>query len=171
MNKLLAGKLKAEFDKEIARRLSNFEISIDDKASKFGRLYRWRQADVLHVFLLLIVSRNDNRFTIEAAWCPDAYYPLDLPVKVPQDSPQFNLRREFPINGRYRFRLAGLFYSSGDCWWKASNQDPCEEWGLAFLNPPLHTITLGSLADNVSNAIDAFEQFGLPYIQENACPQ
>lgn len=83
------------------------------------------------------------------------------------DAPKFNLRRGSPVNGRFRFRLAGLFHDKGDCWWQASIEDPCDGWDLDFLKPSANTVTVGSLADNVSHAVKIVEQFAIPYVQKH----
>jgi hypothetical protein len=168
MDKSIAKQLKAEFDKEITHRLPQFEVSSEDDARQFGRVYRWKGGDQLCVFVLLLVSQRDNRFTLEIAWSPDPSYPIDLPIMVPLDAPKFNLRRGSPIDGRFRFRLAGLFHDKGDYWWQASNKDPCDGWDLDFLKPSANTATIGSLADNVSHAVRSLEQLGIPYVQKHA---
>ncbi|MCY2991439.1 MAG: hypothetical protein NTY19_26720 [Planctomycetota bacterium] len=161
-------RLKSEFERQLAERLPQFRAARDAVLRDAGRVFHWHVSGSCHVFILLLLSRRDNEFTIELAWTTDTEFPPDLPLMNPIDMPQFRLRRDMPKDGRFRFRLAGLFHPRGEFWWPASSRRQFTDWvhgGSGAPGPaaaPADDDAL--LVAAVAAAIEAIERHGMPYL-------
>jgi hypothetical protein len=164
MDRTVAKELKREFARQLQEKLSQFRPCDTDEGRQFGRVFRWTVSPSCYVFVLLLLSRQDNTFTIEVAWSNTMEYPLDLPLMTPIDMPQYNLRRQGPIDGRFRFRLAGLFDARGDFWWRVPGASQFDDWVLEAAGQRQDRDGIPALVDQVAAAIDALVRYGMPYV-------
>jgi hypothetical protein len=158
--------LKREFERQLEQRLPQFCAAKDNVLRDAGRVFCWQVSPSCHVFILLLLSRRENEFTVEIAWSRESAFPSELPILNPIDMPEFRLRRDVPKDGRFRFRLAGLFHARGEFWWPASSRRQFGDWVLGGTIPT--TTAVGDddalLVTSVAAAIDAIERYGMPYV-------
>lgn len=164
MDRIVAKELKREFARQLQEKLPQFRPCDTDEGRQFGKVFRWTVSQSCHVFVLLLLSRPDNRFTIEVAWSNALEYPLGLPLMTPIDMPQYNLRRQSPSDGRYRFRLAGLFDARGDYWWRVPGASQFDDWVFEAAGQRQDRDVIPALVDQVATAIDALVRYGMPYV-------
>lgn len=164
MQRTISRQLKNEFANQITQALPQFGKCSGDDANQFGAVFHWDAFDDCRVFILLLISRLYDQFTVEMAWSSEHHYPLTMVPGIPIDMPQFNLKRDTPVRGSFRFRLGGLFHPKGDYWWLASSDMPLIAWcNDPHIRQPSSDAFV-SLSDSVRASIRAVQQYGLPYI-------
>jgi hypothetical protein len=139
-------------------------------------LYSWQVAPDLFVYILLVISRKGDRFTIELAWSRHGSFPADLGPMSPRDNPVSKVRRDEPKEGRFRCRLGSLLPRPHDHWWyvvppRSMTQLEIEllaisETGSAEEFPVEQA--KARIPDLVRDAVRQIAEYGMPYFAEVA---
>lgn len=112
MRTKLANSIRKYFKIRLMEELPQFkEIKSSDIPPGF-RLYSWEVGSDLSFFLLLVLFKSRDWFTLEAAWSQKRCFPAFALPSLPNDNPR---------NGELRFRLHTLWDDPRvDFWWKVS---------------------------------------------------
>lgn len=168
-----AGKaLRAQFHSEMQVRLPTFTPVADSEVPPGDRLYKWAIDDRFIAYLLLAISPKSDAFTLEAGWTADGHFPFDILCMAPIDLPQYDIVKDAPLNGKFRFRLPEL-WAGKDVWWHLSGRPGTSDMSLkefladGWMNPPPQ-YSKEQIANAVEEAIAKIEVYALPYFRQAA---
>jgi hypothetical protein len=116
MRSRLAKSVRKEFESRLKRDLPQFCLVESEPLPPGCRLFRWAMTPGFTAFLFLLISPNDESFTIEVAWSHDGNFPRMFP-RIPVDFPAEGVARDKPRDGRFRFRLKRLWDPRLDPFW------------------------------------------------------
>ncbi len=158
MKRELAQAVKKEFAVELKQKLPQFAPLKTKNLPNGWFAFVWEVRPDFFVYIVLVISRDD-RFTIELAWSSNGEFPATATLSNPIAYPEFNVRRDEPRDGEFRFRLARLWLPRGDFWWELIPPPSLSELNDRVLN-------LGEGGAVPDDAIDgALEKVG-PSVRE-----
>jgi hypothetical protein len=156
MRKELVKAVKIAFDARISKMLSQFqEVTEGEEVPPQTVLYCWKVDASLWFYLFLQFHRNEDWFTIEAAWTRLGKWP---------DSPLGREPELHSQDGQVRFRLGKLWEPRKDVWWELAPRPHFVTVLEAFYHPPLEK-ALQRVESLVDDAIGHIQRDGIPYFE------
>ncbi len=159
MRSKLATVVRREFTSRLRQELPEFaEVKTKDIPSAY-RLYAWQVVPDLTCYLMLVLYRTRDWFTIEAAWSESGNFPSDALLSLPSDPPH---------DGALRFRLPDLWLdSSHDFWWKLGPElSPLQEFEQSMngTEEPIE-VALERVPAAIDDAVHHIVRYGIPYFR------
>jgi hypothetical protein len=173
MRSELAKLLKKQFEVEMKAKLPSFH---PEKSVAADSLFSCEVAPDLFFYILLFISRKDDRFTIELAWSRHGRFPAELGPMTPRDNPVSKVRKDEPNDGRFRCRLGDLLTRPHDHWWVVvpplSMADfEAELQAMAEGRMPEELpvdVAKSRISELVRDAVRQIAEYGMPYFAEIA---
>src|SRR5690349_4064347 len=104
MKSELAARLRKYFSAAIAHRFPSFKLLSTAQVPQGCRVYQREASSRISAFVVLAISPNVDRFTVELAWSNKGRFPALLLPMQPVPSPRHNkLQADEPRDGEYRF--------------------------------------------------------------------
>ncbi|MCB9867795.1 MAG: hypothetical protein H6816_14305 [Phycisphaerales bacterium] len=128
------------------------------------------------VYVVLVVYRNEDRFTIELAWTRNGRFPTHVPLLYPRDLPEFNVKKDRDRDGDFCCRI-GKFWQIKDFSWRVREPQFSKKAGPGSGGAEYDDGALGESRDNrapnsvqalIDDALSRIDVHVMPYFDEVA---
>jgi hypothetical protein len=162
MRSALAKEVRQEFSSKILELYQWLKRITKHELTKKDLVFQWDVAAKLRVYIMLLLSHNEDEFTIEIAWSEKPSFPVAYAA-----SPD-----EKPYRGGTRFRLC-KFWTKNEDWWALAPRESLEEMvdkmqqGKFFDEFPIEE-AMEQIKPQVADAITRIQKYAIPYFKKIA---
>jgi hypothetical protein len=155
MNSILSKEVRRRFEQQFRNEFPNFRRKSGEVLPPGTHLYERRVDECgLSLFLVLLLSPKDDRFTIELGWGKGGVFPQNIQIGP-----------EKATDSGVSFRLASLWLGAGrDHWWWLGRERTLEEIGAGISDGTLEE-KAARIDSQVTDAVQRLKELALPYFE------